>query len=559
MRRSIGAIGLASMLLAVGNGLDRAEAGDPGIEGEKGLVAHEWGSAVFVQAADGAIAGGVEESVPLPGFVLRWPEGVPRMAIAVRKPVLYLYAERPVRIAVDVGIPEGIFTEWWPQADAVAPARGAEPLKGGSVSWRTVSLFPGKAPYDAREVPAEDPFAGLRRTDAAWLTVSPGVDLRNPGRVAGQRIDCERFLLYRGACDAASAATVRLLDGGKGGRTLRNTGGKGISSALVVEVKEGAGTITEAGPLAGGAEVALRAGRPLLREELRREGRKKLKALLLSGGLFEKETEGMLGYWEEEWLGWEGTRVLYLLPEEEVERLLPLKIAPRPERIVRVMAACMEVLTPERSARIEASVAALGAMETERREKAHASLKDLGRLAEPFLRKALDHEDLEIRTRARALLDGIGAGLHPAAPERREAFLIDGNVWLKMPAPVAEALCVPAQDPSAAVLTVNGKPVFLSGEKIKTISGIYFRIDAKRQASEWWFGDDKILPGKIALTAGEKTGQVQASGREYLCIELEGKAPARIEIGIPGQEKRYILDLKPGGERMGPGGRGALK
>jgi hypothetical protein len=53
----------------------------------------------------------------------------------------------------------------------------------------------------------------------------------------------------------------------------------------------------------------------------------------------------MIETWRDSWFE-HGMRVFYLVPREQVDRLLPLKIAPEPSSIGRVFVGRVEVLSP---------------------------------------------------------------------------------------------------------------------------------------------------------------------------------------------------------------------
>ena len=53
----------------------------------------------------------------------------------------------------------------------------------------------------------------------------------------------------------------------------------------------------------------------------------------------------MLETWRDSWFE-EGTRVLYIMPRQDVDSVLPLTMTPEPERITRVFVGRAEVLSP---------------------------------------------------------------------------------------------------------------------------------------------------------------------------------------------------------------------
>ena len=52
-------------------------------------------------------------------------------------------------------------------------------------------------------------------------------------------------------------------------------------------------------------------------------------------GLYTAEATAMVNTWEDSWLE-DGTRVLYVLPKEWTDEVLPLTITPAPQEVARV-------------------------------------------------------------------------------------------------------------------------------------------------------------------------------------------------------------------------------
>ena len=85
------------------------------------LVVHEWGTFLGMNGSDGtALDGMYHEEHALPAFVHgRAPRSAPaagRCSSRARRPVIYFYTPRPVQVRVGVDFPQGIWTQWYPQA-----------------------------------------------------------------------------------------------------------------------------------------------------------------------------------------------------------------------------------------------------------------------------------------------------------------------------------------------------------------------------------------------------------------------------------------------------------
>ena len=65
----------------------------------------------------------------------------------------------------------------------------------------------------------------------------------------------------------------------------------------------------------------------------------------------------MVKTWSSAWFGEGGHRVLYILPDRLTEELLPLRLEPKPNSVVRVLVGRHDILTPDREKQIDSWVA----------------------------------------------------------------------------------------------------------------------------------------------------------------------------------------------------------
>ena len=78
-------------------------------------------------------------------------------------------------------------------------------------------------------------------------------------------------------------------------------------------------------------------------------------ASLISSGLYPEEAHAMLESWKDSWFE-EGSRLIYIVPNSFVEKILPLSIQPQPATIQRVFVGRLELLTPATQNAIETAV-----------------------------------------------------------------------------------------------------------------------------------------------------------------------------------------------------------
>jgi hypothetical protein len=69
-----------------------------------------------------------------------------------------------------------------------------------------------------------------------------------------------------------------------------------------------------------------------------------LERVLVQAGLVQREAAAMVNTWRDTWFE-AGTRVLYIMPAEDVNSVLPLRVEPTPARVARVFVGRMEVVT----------------------------------------------------------------------------------------------------------------------------------------------------------------------------------------------------------------------
>ena len=112
----------------------------------------------------------------------------------------------------------------------------------------------------------------------------------------------------------------------------------------------------------------------------------------------------MIKTWRNSWFE-PGMRVLYILPQQRIDEVLPITIDPRPEELVRVLVGRTEIITPEMEHSVRRQVSLLGDPSAQARESAMQAIRAYGRFSEPILKQLLESEsDKLIRTRIQSLI-----------------------------------------------------------------------------------------------------------------------------------------------------------
>lgn len=342
--------------------------------GANNLVVHEWGTFTSFMGADGTIQEGLHhEEEPLPNFVYglkkngtvtslgnfdfdRCPQfskipcehlgslaanrlNVPQILPVnplnagitqkMETPVIYFYGKPETKVNVVVDFPKGIISQYYPKATSFSPA--AEDIK---------SIGPSQFVFDVKLKPVD--FVGNTPAtvhDSIW----------NPAReVKANTIEVEneheKFIFYRGVADFPSILKVESPEGDK--LKLTNLSDRVISNVLVLNSNGEKGIVKPLGSLKGSKTINLpKAEDGVEFETYIKRAKKNIEAYLVNQGLYEDEAKAMVNTWEKSYFHTPGPRVLFILPESETEKILPLTITPQPKETVRVLVGRIEIMT----------------------------------------------------------------------------------------------------------------------------------------------------------------------------------------------------------------------
>ena len=370
------------------------------------LVVHEWGTFLGMSGSDGVSLDGMyHEEHALPGFVHSRSTDQLRIRSATVKgetPVIYFYAKRQQRVAITVGFPGGIWTQWYPQAEFVGPgliSAGAPPRpRNGRISWNVDVVPADLAAAALPETSAGALWNFARDVDAAFVR---GVDrTRRVGTT-----EWERFVFYRGLGEAPLPIDLRI-DGDR--VTISAHRPDRLQHLYLLRVENGRAAYSylpalEAGTAIEHAVPSLDSAVPLDRF-VDRIG-DDVTSRLVESGLYDKEARAMVNTWRGSYFRSDGIRILFVLPQEWTDRYIPMQITPQPAGIVRVMVGRVEVLTRDRERRAEQAVRDLGSTNAATREAAFASLREEGRYVEPIVRRTAEtSRDARVRMLSRRLL-----------------------------------------------------------------------------------------------------------------------------------------------------------
>lgn len=311
------------------------------------LTAHEWGTFTSIAGHDGRAADWLPltGSTDLPAFVEHFQTpnfkaGV-RGTVRMETPVLYFYTNHTTTLSVHVSFAQGLITEWYPHADRVEPVglqtqtrmaayyndwNRLQKQPDSSISWDSIKLEPGSSPSLPREGSTNHYYAARQTSSTPLRIKTQGGD------------QTEKFLFYRGVASFSVPVSVKLASDGK--LFTQNLSAQEIPAMLLFERRGDkfgfrVGELSEAQPTLDPPE--LNANMDSLKQAV--------EDMLIAQGLYQDEAQAMFETWRDSWFE-EGSRLLYIVPREFVDSVLPLSISPAPAQTVRVFVGRMELVTP---------------------------------------------------------------------------------------------------------------------------------------------------------------------------------------------------------------------
>lgn len=367
--------------------------------------AHEWGTFTSLVGSNGITQNGMyHEDEPLPSFVYKFgevqadrhrpvvlppPEEDCRHSkicfssqmleknIITQKmetPVIYFYSDKTDQIEVNVKFPEGVVTESYPGPMRTFPKRGDNTtIADGDTTYDVIVKPPGKNVSHLPLVSSNNIYSHARNVASDF--VMSAVPYGSP--------EVEKFIFYRGLGRFQPQMDITSNEGRLSIRSKNP-----LPAMFLVHVNEaGHGQML---PLFGrnSVQVGDLELQRLMNHSQNQPGiltgviaKNTIVNALIKEGLFADEALAMVNTWEHGYLKVPGLRLLYMLPRNEVDAILPLKMTPAPEKLTRVFVARIEVLLDTFESKIVSDVLARGD---------NFNVNSLGRFAEPMLRRAAE-------------------------------------------------------------------------------------------------------------------------------------------------------------------------
>lgn len=310
-------------------------------------------------------------------------KGMPRasmenVTVKMETPVIYFYGDDTAEVNVKVGFHGGTISQWYPQrksgdtpnlvkrdeekmSDKLKEVLGEREM----VKWTPIDFskpYDGAIEWDVEILPkAESDPAMTFKPEENTTWIYPRVPDANMLKVGDEYED---YLFYRGVGNFDLPATFRV----DGYETLvvKNHSKEAIPFAFAFENIGGKFRYKTIGVISAGSEASVSEEAWVTASEGGRqqvEVFQELRAGLVAQGLTADEANGMVKTWWKSYFNHSGLRVFWVVPQVELERILPLSVDPKPANQVRVLVGRADVLRPKFEQQM---IAALGTHEFQR-------------------------------------------------------------------------------------------------------------------------------------------------------------------------------------------------
>jgi len=376
----------------------------------KGLEIHEWG--VFRTAADADMLNADLRAVwdDLPPFVYGQITGreLPKHwepMLLKDKPIIFFHTPQAVTVDLRIEFTAGMAGVWWPGTlrpglrDGRLAGDGPVNKPFNVLEWRLNLKEPRGVPNG--KVPLQSVKKGhwietLRAVKADDVYAHVGED--NLGQ------EHEKFVYYDGLGPAYKWADISV---DKETVTVGNCATFPLFDLTVVDTRK-----SDKPRVARMARLDARSEKKALDfiaadpKTLSDTGVKNLTAQVKDAGLHEDEANSLAMLWKADFFETEGLTLFYRLPQAEYDRLLPLKVKPRPEKVVRVGFVVHPHCEPDFAEKVSGMITDLDSADFTVRQGAQQRLEKLGNAAYAHMVRLRDQtKSTEVKRRLDELIE----------------------------------------------------------------------------------------------------------------------------------------------------------
>jgi hypothetical protein len=378
-------LGLLTLLIVGTVGLLWAADDKKPDEPVKGFLVHEWGVWRVHDDIELSNADRRAQWDELPEFVYGqtttrdFPRHWERPPLDVNKPVIFLHAPVAMQAELHVDFLAGVPAVWWPATENPAYL-GLEYMIDGQPKKpeKTAKFLEWKLSLKRPLWPVvqSPPFKELSKLH--WMQTLRDVKCDDVFVSVGERnstVEHEKFVYYDGLLPRVKAFAITV---DKDKVALKNQERFTAFDIWIIDNRDAAkprvGRLqrVDAGS-AKDIELTAQADAHWIEN-----AGKELTAQLKKAGLNEDEAASLTTIWTADFFRSAGVTLFYRVPQEEYDRLLPLTVKPRPEKIVRVGLVQQIPFDAELADRVAKLVKQLDDDDFARREAAQQALAKLG-------------------------------------------------------------------------------------------------------------------------------------------------------------------------------------
>ena len=303
-------------------------------------------------------------------------KGIPRamlknVTVKMETPVIYFYGDDTPKVKVKVGFNGGTISQWYPNRTAgdipnlitASEHKVSDEMKKRFAENELILHEPinfslpykGFIEWDVDIIPkneADPAYTFKSDENSSWIY--PRVPEANMIRVGDEYED---YLFYRGIGNFEMPATFSV----DSSETLHvtNNSSEVIPFAFAFENVGGKFRYKTIGKIGTGSRASVSEEDWIIPSEGESQQVavfQEMRDGLLAQGLTISEANGMVKTWWKSYFEKSGLRVFWVVPQIDVERILPLTVTPKPENQVRVLVGRADVMRPKFEQRLIADL-----------------------------------------------------------------------------------------------------------------------------------------------------------------------------------------------------------
>lgn len=273
---------------------------------------------------------------------------VQNVTVKMETPVIYFYGEERERYNIKVGFNGGTISQWYPQrksGDVLPPIEVNKMYaeKKGLLDFSRP--FEGSIEWDVEVIPRhEADEAYTFKPDQSLTWEYPRVPQANMVKVGKEY---ENYLFYRGIGNFAQPVKFTVDESET--LNIKNQSSEDIPFVFAFEnTSSGVRYKTLQQGVASGKSFSIEESEwtECDEESWKVEVFKQVRNGLLAQGLNLEESNGMVKTWWKSYFEHQGLRVFWVVPQGELEKVLPIQISPKPEKLVRVIVGRSDIMRP---------------------------------------------------------------------------------------------------------------------------------------------------------------------------------------------------------------------